>query len=297
MRALAIRYSILAGVIATFLACDNRNPDNGETLFRGNTHITCDREIVQLIVPQIDWFTQRHPDAHIALDTLTALDAMEKLLMGAVRAAIIARDYLPQEDSLLRAHSIEPHKRFTIATDAIVFAVPIESVLDTADENVLRKTVRGEQTVLSRLRWALPKPTSSITAVLRKIVGTIGIHAQYATDGDSVLALLAARRVDIGVVLLSQMLRKKNKARVRPLRIVIRDSVTGDKIAVLPHVATIVKERYPFRVPIYGYLLETARNLPYGIVASIAQETVPQRAMLNAGIVPGYAKLQLVEQD
>lgn len=296
MRALAIQCSILA-VIVAFCACDNRNPDNGETLFRGSAHIACDREIVRLIAPQIEWFMHRHPEAHITLDTLTALDAMKKLLVGAVRAAIIARDYLPLEDSLLRAHSLEPYKRFIIATDAIVFAVPIESALDTVDEHVLRKTVQGEPTSLSRFRWVLPAPTSSIAGSLQGAVGVVGIHAQYANDGDSVLALLAARRADIGVALLSQLLQEKNKARVRPLRIIIRDSATGDRFAVMPHVATIVKERYPFRVPIYGYLLETARNLPYGMVASIAQEAVPQRAMLNAGIVPGYAKLQLVEQE
>jgi hypothetical protein len=50
-------------------------------------------------------------------------------------------------------------------------------------------------------------------------------------------------------------------------------------------------------VPIYGYLLETARNFAYGVVASIAQEPFSQRAMLEAGIVPGYAKLQLVERE
>lgn len=116
--------------------------------------------------------------------------------------------------------------------------------------------------------------------------------------GDSTIAVVRQGKSDVGVALLSQFLRQKAvDPSLRALRIVVRDTATGDRIAVAPHAATIVKETYPYRVPIYGYLLETARNFPYGVIASIAQEPRPQRAMLNAGIVPGYAKIQLVEPD
>lgn len=292
----------LANVVAVaillplFVACDQQQ-QGGETLFRGTARIACDREIVALIGPQIEWFRSRHEQATIELDTLSAAEAMQRLLAGTVRAAFIARDYSPQEDSLLRAYSIEPHKRLLIATDALVFAVPRSSQLDTVDEAVLRNTIEGKTTSLSSYRWAIPYPSSSVTANLASHVGGIRLRGISTPEGEDVFRLLAERRADIGIVLLSQFNRWKDSLQLRALRIVVRDTATGDRIAIAPHPATIVKERYPFRVPIYGYLLETARNFPFGVVSSIAHEPQPQRAMLDAGVVPAYARFQLVEQE
>ncbi|MCX7930173.1 MAG: hypothetical protein N2663_05580, partial [Chlorobi bacterium] len=277
-------------------ACNGQQQE-GETLFRGSAQIACDREIIGLIAPQIEWFRSRYEEAHIAVDTLDASEAMRRLLAGTVRAAFIARDYLPVEDSLLRAYSIEQHQRLLIATDAIVFAVLRTSALDTIGEYVLQRTIEGKPTSLSQYRWIIPGPTSSVTANLARLGGRIGVPAMTVADGDSVMLALAEHRGDIGVVLLSQFLRRKDSLGLRALRVVIRDSVTGDRIAVAPHAATIIKERYPFRVPIYGYLFESAKNFPFGIVSSIAHERQPQRAMLDAGIVPAYARFTLVEQE
>lgn len=289
---------MIIALLAMGVGCGEQRDSSGETLFRGTARIACDDEIVALIAPQISAFISKHDSARVTLDTASAFEAMRLLLGGGVRAAFIARDYLPIEDSLLRAHSIEPHKRFLVATDAVVFAVPTSSPLDTVDETVVRRTLAGEQTWMSRYRWAIPGVASSITAhLLQYSRRRLGVAARSAGTGDSVVAWLRQQRADIGVMLLSQYMRVKDRANLRALRIVVRDTATGDRIAVSPHAATIVKERYPFRVPIYGYLLETARNFAYGVVASIAQEPFSQRAMLEAGIVPGYAKLQLVEQE
>lgn len=289
--------SIALGLLVMMLGCDNQQ-NQGETLFRGAATIACDNEVAALIAPQIAAFVAKHDGASVRLDTTTAFDAMWQLLGGNVRAAIVARDYLPIEDSLLRQYAIEPHKRFLIATDAVVFAISDRVPRDTADESVLRRTLAGERSWLSTYRWAIPAAVSSITAHLTTMAGgKLGLSAEYVGTGDSVIAQLEHRRADVGVLLLSQFLRVKDRASLRTLRIVIRDTATGDRIAVAPHAATIVKERYPFRVPIYGYLLEPARNFAYGVIASIAQEPQSQRAMLQAGIVPAYAKLQLVEQE
>ncbi len=278
-------------------SCNDSN-DTKETLFRGTARIACDEEIIALIAPQIEAFVSKHDGANVLLDTTTALDAMRSLLTGHARAAVVARDYLPVEDSLMRAHSIEPHKRFTIATDALVFAVTNQSALDTISSDVLIRTLAGNRTYLSQYRWAVPMMTSSITAQLSAYAGgQLRIAAHRCRNADSVAGLLQRRTADIGVLLLSQFNRLKDRAGLRSIRVIISDTATGDRIAVAPHAATIVKGRYPFPVPIYGYLLETARNFPYGVIASIAQEPQSQRAMLQAGIVPAYAKLQLVEQE
>ncbi|GBD04511.1 hypothetical protein HRbin20_00076 [bacterium HR20] len=294
------RWSSLLLIVLLIIApgCKQEQPQ-GETLFRGEASIACDQEVAQLIVPQLDSFVLYHEGAHIKLEATTALEAMRQLLSGRVRAAIVARDYLPQEDSLLRAYSIEPHKRFLIATDALVFVTAGQTALDTASDEIVRSTLRGERTWLAKYRWSVPNASSSLAAHLRTIAGgAVRMAALAVPTGDSTIAVVRQGKSDIGVALLSQYLRQKAaEPSLRALRIVIRDTATGDRIAVAPHAATIVKETYPYRVPIYGYLLETARNFPYGVIASIAQEPRPQRAMLNAGIVPGYAKIQLVEPD
>ncbi len=291
--------SLLLIVLLIITPGCNKEEPQGETLFRGTASIACDREVARLIVPQLDSFVLHHEGAHVKLEITTALEAMQQLLTGRVRAAIVARDYLPQEDSLLRAYSIEPHKRFLIATDAVVFVTGARFGLDTVSDEIVRRTLSGERTWLAQYRWALANPSSSLAAHLRMIAGgAVRLAALTVPTGDSAIAQISQRKSDIGVALLSQYLRKKAvDTSLRALRIVVRDTATGDLIAVAPHAATIVKETYPYRVPIYGYLFETARNFPFGVIASIAQEPRPQRAMLNAGIVPGYAKIKLVVPD
>jgi hypothetical protein len=291
--------SLLLIVLLIIAPGCNQEQPQGETLFRGEASIACDREVARLIVPQLDSFVLHHEGAHVKLEITTALEAMQQLLSGRVRAAIVARDYLPQEDSLLRAYSIEPHKRFLIATDAVVFVTAARSGLDTVSDEIIRRTLSGERTWLAQYRWALPNPSSSLAGHLRMIAGgAVRLAAFSVPSGDSALAAVRQGKTDIGVALLSQFLQDKEaNPSLHAVRLVIRDTATGDRIAVAPHAATIVKKTYPYRVPIYGYLLETARNFPFGVIASIAQEPRPQRAMLNAGIVPGYAKIQLVEPD
>lgn len=292
---------LFVGILPLLLlaSCSQDETENGETLFRGSARVACDREIAPLIVPQITSFLARHEKAHVQLDTLVAAHAMAALFAGNVRAAFIARDYTFEEDSLLRAYKLEPHKRLLIATDALVFVVANRSPLDTLDHNELLRLLRGEKSSLSKYRIAAPEFSSSITAYLRSIAGNahFALRAKYVGSGDSVLNRVLNGTADIGIALLSQLLAHKEKSRLRPLRIIVRDTETGDRIAIAPHAATIVKERYPFRVPLYGYLLETARNFAYGVVAHIAHEPEPQRAMLRAGIVPAYARIQLVEQE
>lgn len=294
-----VYHTVVVVHLLILVGCDtNEEKQGGETLFRGNARIACDREIIELIGPQIEWFIARHSEARVRLDTSSADEAMRQLLSGNVRAAFIARDYLPQEDSLLRAYNVEQHKRFLIATDAVVFVVRGSSSFDTISQATLIRTLRGERTPLANLQWIVPDVTSSITAYLSTVVGPrLRIRGYVVPSGDSVLHTIARGEGDIGIALLSQLQRKKKLLSLRPIRVVIQDSTTGDRVAIMPHVATIVKERYPFRVPIYGYLFESARNFPYGVVASLAFEAKPQRAMLDAGIVPAYAKLQLVEQE
>lgn len=299
MLAMKTSSRLLALVLLLAISGCQEEHQQGESLFQGNATIACDIEVARLVVPQIDTFTLQHEGAHIELQTTTALDAMQRLLTGRVRAAIVARDYLSQEDSLLRVYSIEPHKRFLIATDALVFVTAGNTQLDTASDEIIRRTLNGDRTWLAKYRWSLPNANSSLTAHLRTIAGgAVRVSAVLVPNGDSAIAALKQGKSDIGVALLSQFLRQKvADPTLRALRIIIRDTATGDRIAVAPHAATIVKETYPYRVPIYGYLLETARNLPFGVIASIAQEPRPQRAMLHAGIVPGYAKIHLVEPE
>jgi hypothetical protein len=294
-----MRNSFLALWFLIVVGCRQDQQQEGETLFRGSARIVCDQELASLILPQLDSFALQHEGAYIEHDTLPALDAMQQLLTGRARAAIIARDYLPEEDSLLRANAIEKHRRFLIATDALVFVVSAKSSLDTISEDIVRSALQGQRSWPLQYRWAIPDRRSSLSAHLRMIAGgVLRLPAVQASTGEHAITLVEKGRADVAVALLSQYLRfKAYNPSLRTLRTVVRDTGTGDRIAVSPHAATVVKGTYPYCVPIYGYLLDTARNFPYGVIASIAQEPRPQRAMLNAGIVPGYAKIHLVVPD
>jgi hypothetical protein len=50
---------------------------------------------------------------------------------------------------------------------------------------------------------------------------------------------------------------------------------------------------YPYKVPIYVYLLENRQNLPFWFSSFLAKETKVQKYFLDKGIVPTFAAIKL----
>jgi hypothetical protein len=61
------------------------------------------------------------------------------------------------------------------------------------------------------------------------------------------------------------------------------------------HVSYLIMGKYPFPVPVYVYLKDKPNqfNLPSGFMQYLTRNGEAQKAVLAAGIEPGYAKFSL----
>jgi hypothetical protein len=266
--------------------------------------ILCDDALVPLLRAPLVRFDTLYPDARVQLVPTSAREAMRQLLARNARLIIIARDYLPDEDSLMRAYSVPPHPRVKLAEDALVFFVHPSVPLDTLNVAQLQAFLRGER----RLRdffpqlvqepvFVCPDPASSVYANLVQQVlnGTFPrLRLRIVPTADSAVKLVAETPWSMGVGYLSQV--AFNPA-VRALSLGFTDS-TGAYVSPKPvHQSYVVMRKYPYVVPIYAYLRDDLRNLPWTVATFLGTDTEVQRHFLQMGIVPAFARIRLVPEE
>jgi hypothetical protein len=297
---------LFALFIVLFVASCNEKPKdpNAETLFSGSLTMYCDDEIAGLIKPHIDTFVVKNQGAKVEFIPASARKCMAELFANKARLVVSARDYLYDEDSIMKANNVAKHNTLPIAIDAMVFYVPKTFAYDTISASSLKdvftngaplskywKTV-GELTV------CMPEPNSSVHGNLIKFCGDgkkiqAGVKIRYLKGADSVRAAVNANKGYIGVGYLSQLV--NDTTRFKMISVGFVDSL-GDYRMLKVHQSSVYRQLYPYAVPINAYLLTNDRNFALGCASYLAYETSPQYSFLQSGIVPAYAKIQLVEQ-
>lgn len=300
--------SILA-CIALFIGCPDtsqRDP-NGETFTSGAVTLYCDDEIAMMIAPCIDSMKTKFPDAKVEVQKMTARSVMGQLLGGKARCIVLGRTYLSDERKLMKEHNVAEHKQFHIATDALVFYVKKDFPADTISASALQAYFdKGEDKLFSaekgksiKAEFACLYPSTSSYAHLLKYCTTQekihpSLKLRYLSTIDSVKAYVLNKEHVIGIGLLSAV--AQDTTRFKMLRIGYDDS-TGTHRLLKVHQSTVYRERYPYPVQIIGYLFEDVRKLPYGLMSYLSTDAQAQRVFLDAGIVPAYAKIRLIEEE
>jgi ABC-type phosphate transport system substrate-binding protein len=287
-------------------ACSPRpaTPEQEESPTRGEVEILCDEEIAPLLRSPLIRFDTLYPDAHVQLRPTSAREAMRQLLARTARLIILARDYLPDEDSLMRAYGVPQHPRVKLAEDALVFFANPGLPLDTLNVAQLQAILRGEKRFrdfFPQLRQepeiVCPGTASSVYANLVQQV----LHGAFPrrplrllTTADSVLRYVAETPSSIGVGYLSHV---AYEARVRAISLGFLDSA-GMYVSPKPvHQSYVVLRKYPYVVPIYAYLRDDLRNLPWTVATFLGTDTEVQRHFLQLGIVPAFARIRLVPEE
>lgn len=300
------RHILLLSVLVLFGACNEPAKDpNAETMSSGSVVVWCDNEMLGLLKPQIDLFSSKNPAAKIELRSVSSREAMEALLARKARIVLLSRGYLQDEDSLMKAYKVEPHRTLHIATDALVFFASKNLPTDTLSVEALREYFQNA-VPLSRAVKGLNGETSvAVPSVLSGVVGNIMIQCcggralnakakiQVCGSTDSVKMFVRSHPNMIGAGMLSDLIR--DTAEFKLLGIKYTDS-DGNRRSMKVEQSAVYREMYPYPAKIQAYLLENLRNLPMGLAAFLAYEPEPQKYFLQKGIVPAYARIQLYEE-
>lgn len=295
---------IIILLLLVIIGCDDtpkHNEQLAETVRVGTVEFECDESIYSLIKAIQPVYDTAFPEAKIILKPTQARRAMAALFALKARGIIMARDYTRDEDSVLKAYKRTPHPRFLLAKDALVFFVTKNFPLDTISKYQLVEILRNPKQTFKQYFPFLPsEPTLVITTdqssefanIVQLVANNIFPMRYFRNVGspDSV-CLVVKNTFSIGVGYLSQIVKDTS---LKALMIGYDDS-TGEHIWPKPvHQSYIVMEKYPFIVSIFGYLQEERQNLPWGFLTFYRTDPRIQQYFLNAGIVPGFGKFNLI---
>jgi ABC-type phosphate transport system substrate-binding protein len=303
--------AILLSTLFTIASCGENaqqgKPDETqESETSGKVTILCDESVYDLMRRPVAMFDSVYINAEVTFEKTRARQAMGELLSGRAKGIIMAREYLRDEDSLMKAYNVTKHEQQLIARDALVFYTSRNFPLDTLNREQLRDVLLSSGEALksafpilnSEPVFVSPDENSSEYANLLKLVtnGQMPKHAFKTVGGaDSVQQFVASNSNTIGIGYLSHVALDSN---FKMLKIGFKNDSSGQYITPkIVHQSHIVMGNYPFEVKIYSYMLEKKIKQPaWGLFSFLARDPDVQLYFKNKGIVPGHARFQLVEE-
>lgn len=300
------KFLVLAVLGLALAACSGGSdePALQETATAGTIEILCDESVYELLQPAFAAFDSAYPEAHVTVKPVSAREAVRLLLADSTRGIITARNYLRDEDSLMKAFGVTRPEPLAFAIDALVFYAPKTFPLDTLSLDQLKMALKGGQ-----LRETFPQLSSEPVFIAPDVNSSVygnmlnlltnnmpPQHAlQFVGSQKEAREVVLSQPNTIGVGYLSFV--AQDTANLKLLRIGFADS-TGKYIAPRTvHQAYVYMQQYPLPVTIHGIMAEDRRNLPWGFFSFISRNTEVQKYFNSAGIVPAFANIRLVEPE
>ena len=235
---------------------------------------------------------------------LAASTAMHQIISRSERIAIVARDYTPEEDSLIKAAEVDTVPRALVGRDALVFFVSKAFPYDTMNAEHIRAWLAGRSGVRGHYPKLSKDPVFVVSGgssgsvygnITNVVLGgrspSVRMLATASTHKD-VVAEVVRNPGLIGVGYLSQI---RSDAAIKPLRL----SYTGpDGTHEWPkpvHPAYLIMGKYPFPVPIFAYVTSkpSQHDVAFGFMQFATRSNKAQYSLFNAGIEPAHAKITL----
>lgn len=303
-----ISASVLAlGLILVAASCGGDGQPgkpSAESAVSGDVTLWVDEEIRPLMDSILIYHARENPNATVTVQTLAATGIMHKMISRTERVAIVARDFTPEEDSLIGAAELDTVARALVARDALVFFADKSFPYDTMNAEHLRLWLAGNTSPAA----SYPKlnrapvfvvPGGSAGSVYGNITNVVLRGRQPAT---SMLATVA-RHTDvvqevkrnsslIGVGYLSQIRRDTS---VKPLRLSYTAADGTHEWPKPVHPAYLIMGKYPFPVPIFAYVTSkpSQHDVAFGFMQFATRSNKAQYSLFNAGIEPAHAKITL----
>lgn len=292
------------------LSCNNQqqNTPTQETAISGTANVLVDNQILELLAPSKKLYDEANPKAQISYKRIGADNAVSELLQHNARAIIVSRDWLPNEaEEILTERGAEGYPRTQLATDALVFFTSKQFPYDTMNADHIRKwfvsgsfPMKGYPKLQHPPKAVVPGASSSvygniINVVLNGKLPSSSMLTSLSTT-DSVRTAVRNNSNLIGLGYLSQL---NKDTTVKMLRLSWTDSTGMYEHPRPVHQGYVVQGLYPFPVPVWFVLRDKPNNynLPSGLMMFLARDGKAQRTFLDAGIVPAFAKIELILQD
>ncbi len=278
----------------------NESQEPQESMNSGKITVYCDENIKHIMDHAIDMYDGKYKNVEVTKEYMNAREVMQKLLSGDARVVINSRMYLHDEDSLMKAYGVEPHKIMKLASDGLVFFTKKEFPTDTLSVEEIEKMLTSDfkledvYNLQEEPKMAFPDVNSSAYYHLYTQAAkgkNITRTAEYFKDIDSLIKFVKDEDA-MGVALMSQV---NQDTTLKMLRLGFVNSDNNRIYPQVVHPGYIVKNMYPYKVTYNAFLRENRRNLPFWFARYLEQDKEAQQYFLKAGILPEYAKLVLIQ--
>jgi len=241
-------------------------------------------------------------NAEITLIPVNARRGMSLLFSDTASCVILARDYLRDEDSIVKSMSL-PFQKIEIAKDGLVFFVSKDIPIDTMNLSQLEGMLSGtsinaiQKKVVFDEALCIPSMQSSEYAGLLKYFAkgnsALSVTFKQYENRDSLKVQVRSSK-SIGVGLMSDILKDST---LKAIRIGYTDS-TGKRVAPqIVHPGFIVQNMYPLVLPIFAYVKNEKKDLAWGFATFMEKDPSIQKVLLNKGIIPSHAKYNLIQEE
>lgn len=298
-------------VILFFLSSCDKSPreEAYEAMNSGDLTVYCDESLYNMMDSVFHFYQQTYPKVNLTKKKTTAREAMKMLISGKGRVIVIARDYLPDEDSIMNEYGVNPHKNFRIADDALVFYTQKDFPLDTLNADQLKEIFTNPDKNLkdyyaelkSEPVFVTSNKESSEFAHIKKQVAEISIfeplgkNLDLLQSSDSVIHFVQNNKNSIGIGLMSQVAQNDS---LKMLRIGFVNSEGKSFLPQPVHLGYIVQGKYPYPVPIYSFVLTQEQNLPYWFAQFLRiDHKAMQYYAYTIGIAPDNANFQFEVEE
>jgi hypothetical protein len=294
----------LSGFLMVSCGAGASREPNAESAVSGDLTVLVDEEIRPLLDSIVIYHERENPKASVTLQPMSATETMRRVIGRSERIAIVARDYTPEEDSLIRAAELDTVPRALVARDALVFFVAKSFPYDTMNAEHIRAWLAGRPGVRSSYPKLANDPVFVVSGgssgsvygnitnvVLDRRAPSVKMLATVSTHAD-VVQQVQSKPTLIGVGYLSQI---RGDTSIKALRL----SYTGpDGEHVWPkpvHPSYLMMGKYPFPVPIFVYVTSkpSQHDVAFGFMQFATRSNKAQYSLFNAGIEPAHAKITL----
>ncbi|MEI6090772.1 MAG: substrate-binding domain-containing protein [bacterium] len=269
----------------------------------GKLEVYCDVNLYPLLKVPFELYTKTYPDIKFTYKLVSAREAMRLLLSGNAKAVIVARDYLKDEDSLMKAFKVERTK-INFAKDGLVFFTNTDFPVDSMNVKQIHLWLTDKNYSLTKQFPNLTFEPELVTTDLNSAVyanfarlaaenGKIVRKIKMLPDMDQVKNYVKNNPQAIGVGFLWNVYENPDFSSIR-LGYFHNDGKR--EMPQIVHPSWVVMDRYPYIAQFYVYVTADMNDLPNYFATFIKTNEEVQKYIFSKGVVPEHAKINLLMQ-
>ena len=296
--------NLLTGIAMTLLiSCVDRDRHGNilDTPTSGSITIIADEALKPLVDAEIHAFEGIYRQAHVAVHYASEEDAIDSLLKGSARLAIVTRLLGADEESQLQDQTIVP-QQISFATGGIALITNRENPDSLISLQELSQLLGGElgrnkglQKNFTQL--VFDQPNSGVIRYLRDSLISFDRLPDYCfalKSNSAVVQHVSENPQVLGLIDVSWISDRDDSTANSFLRSIRVMSVSGDSNFFQPYQAYLAQRKYPLVRNVTMISREARSGLASGFMAFVASER-GQRIVLKSGLVPATMPIRIIE--